>query len=177
MLPADLTKIVTPAIAAFLDYTATKAGVYEDPPGSNRSPDIDAWAREFGAPLGSYWCALMVGHTRRKHGLWIPPRLELVASCDEWVRAAKLAKTWTTSPVPGAAVVYTNGQTLTAGRYAGQKDAVHIGTVLRVKPAELSWEGNTALGKYDRNGVTLALKAVDKSRVLGYVLPYQKGAP
>ena len=174
MLPADLLKKVTPAIAAFLDYTATKAGVYEDPPGSNRSPDLDEWAKEFGAPLGSYWCALMVGHTRKKHGLWVPPRRELVASCDEWYRAAKLAGILTSTPVPGAAVLYTNGKTLTDERYKGQPDINHIGTILRVTPALLSWEGNTTLGKYDRNGVTLALKNVELARVAGYVLPYQK---
>lgn len=172
MLPQDLVRILPANVVKFLDYTASKAGVYEDPPGSNRSLDIDAWAKEFGAPLGSYWCALMVGHCRKMHNLWIPPRRELVASCDEWYLAAEKAGLLTQTPTPGAAVLYTNGQTITdGGRYNGRKDAVHIGTVLRVTPAELSWEGNTTIGKYDRNGVTLALKAVDKARVLGYVLP------
>lgn len=177
MLPADIAKIVSPQIAGFLDYTATKAGVYEDPPGSNRSPDIDEWAQEFGSPLGSYWCALMVGHTRKKHGLWIPPRRELVASCDEWYLAAERAGLIIPAPVPGAAVLYTNGQVLTSpDRYKGRKDAVHIGTILRVTPALVSWEGNTTLGKYDRNGVTLAMKDVDKPRVLCYIAPLQKVA-
>lgn len=170
MLPKDLLSLPS-HIVKFLDYTATKAGVYEDPPGSNRSPDLDEWAREFGAPLGSYWCALMVAHCRKLHGLWIPPRRELVAACDEWYLAAERAGLLTQTPTSGCAVLYGNGQTIADGRYAGRKDIVHIGTILRVTPALLAWEGNTTIGKYDRNGVTLALKEVDKSRVVAYVLP------
>lgn len=172
MLPADLVKVVSPEIRAFLDYTATLAGVVEDPPGSNRGPDIDAWAQEFGSPLGSYWCALMVGHTRAKHGLWLPPRRELVGSCDEWYKAAREAGILMKIGVPGAAVLYTNGRTIPDGRYAGQPDMVHIGTMLRNNPP-MAWEGNTSLGKFDRNGFTLALKAIDVARVAGYVLPYK----
>lgn len=174
MLPADLLKIVTPEVAAFLDYTASLAGEVEIPPGSNRGPGIDEWAKEFGSPLGSFWCALMVGHTRRKHGLWTPPSHHLTGSCDEWYLAAEKDGLLSYRPVPGAAVLYTNGRTITSpGRYAGRRDIVHIGTVLRVTPVLMSWEGNTTLGKYDRNGYTLALKEVDTARVLGYVLPYK----
>jgi hypothetical protein len=168
-LPADVKASAN--VAAFLDYTATKAGVREVPKGSNRGPDIDAWAKEFGAPLGSFWCALMVGHTRAKFGLWIPPTRHLVASCDEWYYAAKKAGMLSSTPAPGYAVLYTNGVVLNApARYKGQKDAVHIGTVLRADPdGSMSWEGNTTLGKYDRNGYVLALKEVDPKRVLAYV--------
>lgn len=31
--------------------------VREQPPGSNRSPEIDRWLKAVGAPLGSPWCA------------------------------------------------------------------------------------------------------------------------
>lgn len=173
MLPADIRKLVAPDVAAFLDYTATLAGVCEVPPGSNRGPDIDAWATEFGSPLGSFWCALMVGHTRKKHGLWTPPRKHLTGSCDEWYLAAEQDGLFTRTPVPGAAVLYTNGKRNTSGAYVGRLDAVHIGTVLRVTPIMMSWEGNTTLGKYDRNGSVLALKPTEVARVLGYVLPHR----
>jgi len=170
VIPADL--VVAPRIAAFLDYTATKAGVIEIPPGSNRGPEIDAWAREFGSPLGSYWCALAVGHCRKRCGLWVPTRD--VGSCDEWVKQAIAAGLWldrAAAPPPGSAVVYTNGAVIRSGRYAGQLDAVHIGTVLRWTPVTMAWEGNTTLGKYDRNGFVLALKKVDRARVMGFILP------
>lgn len=174
-LPKDI--VVPTTIAAFLDYTATLAGVVEIPPGSNRGPDLDEWAKEFGAPLGSYWCALSVGHARKKFGLWIPPRREFVASCDEWYLAAERALCLTMTPAPGCAVLYTNGATLmTPDRYKGRKDAVHIGTILRVTPVMMAHEGNTTLGKYDRNGFTQALKEVDRARVLAYILPTQPGA-
>lgn len=168
-LPADVR--TTKVIADFLDYTASKVGVCEDPPGSNRGADIDAWAKEFGAPLGSYWCALAVAHCRRKFGLWTPARRELTGSCDEWYLAAERAALLVMYPVPGAAVLYTNGRKITTGRYAGRLDIVHIGTVLRATPITMAFEGNTTLGKYDRNGYVLALKEVEKKRVAGYILP------
>lgn len=167
MIPDKITS--DPVIAAFLDYSATKLGVCEDPPGSNRSPDIDAWAREFGTPLASPWCALDVGHCRKKFGLWIPTKN--VGSCDEWYLQAEKAGMLVQSPVPGAAVLYTNHRILEAGPYKGRTDAVHIGTVLRTHPKLLSFEGNTILGKYEREGFVKALKEIDQRRVLGYVLP------
>lgn len=174
MIPLDILAQVTPQLAAFLDYTASKAGLIEIPPGSNRGPELDEWAKEFGSPLGSFWCALMVGHTRRKHGLWTPSVRELTGSCDEWYLAAERAGVFSKIPSIGAAVLYTNGKKLTAPmRYAGRVDVVHIGTVLRTSPM-MAWEGNTTLGKYDRNGFTLALKAVETKRVLGYVAAHQR---
>lgn len=178
MIPADLNHLPQ-VIKDFLDYTATKAGVVEIPPGSNRGPDIDEWAKEFGSPLGSFWCALSVGHCRRKFGLWTPPRRELTGSCDEWFLAAERAGVFTPEPSPGCAVLYTNHRRLLAPpaplRYAGRWDIVHIGTVLRATPVEMAWEGNTTLGKYDTNGFVQTLKQVERSRVLGYVLPFQPG--
>lgn len=169
MLPLDVKKLVTPVIGEFLDYTASLAGVCEDPPGSNRGPDIDAWAREFGSPVGSFWCALAVAHARKRFGLWVPR--SSAGSCDEWIYQAFRHSLVVSDPVPGSAVVYTNGKQLTSGRYAGQFDAVHIGTVLRMKPRAMSWEGNTTLGKYDRNGYVLALKEIEHARVYAYILP------
>lgn len=167
MLPGDID--APDAVKATLDYALSKIGVCEDPPGSNRGEDIDAWAKEFGSPVGSYWCALFVGHVRKHGGLWIPDRL--VGSCDEWVYQAIRAGKWAKQPVPGAAVIYTNGRKHARGRYAGLLDANHIGLVLRVAPKPLSVEGNTTLDGYSRNGEVVTLKAVALPRVYGYVLP------
>lgn len=76
-----------------------------------------------------------------------------------------------TVPVVGAAVIYTSGKRLAAGCYAGQLDAVHMGLVLRTAPRTFAIEGNTTLGKYDRNGYVLTLKEVEQGRVLCFVLP------
>lgn len=167
MLPSDIP--VLPEIRKALDYALSKVGVCEDPPGSNRGEDIDAWCKEFGSPLGSYWCALFVGHVRKRTGLWVPSRD--VGSCDQWVYEALRAGKWAKHPVPGAAVLYTNGKKHTTGRYAGLLDAVHIGLVLRVTPKPMAIEGNTTLDGFSRNGEVVTLKAIAPARVYGYVLP------
>jgi hypothetical protein len=169
MTAISLTLDATARIRRTLDFALSNIGVCEDPPGSNRSPEIDAWAREFDSPLGSSWCALAVAKARKEGGLWTPERY--AGSCDEWVRGAEEHDLDTYTPMVGAAVVYTNGKTIEGGRYDGQLDAVHIGIVLRVTPVILSIEGNTTLGKYDTNGYVQALKRVDTARVLCYILP------
>jgi hypothetical protein len=78
----------------------------------------------------------------------------------------------TREPEPGAAVVYTNHNRISGGRYDGQLDAVHIGLVLRTAPALLSIEGNTVVGPFERNGFVQALKEVDRNRVLCYIAPF-----
>jgi hypothetical protein len=169
MIPASLDPLMGPKVKAAIDFALLNIGVCEDPVGSNRGPEIDAWANEFGSPLGSFWCALSVGKARKVGGLWIPSRD--VGSCDRWYYEAERLGMLSPEPCHGAAVLYTNGKVLTDGPYAGRKDAVHIGLVLRLRPVLQSIEGNTTLGKYDRNGYVQTLKEVEKARVLGYVLP------
>ena len=101
--------------------------------------------------------------------LWVPKHG--VGSCDEWYLQAEEAGKLSSKPEIGAAVLYTNWQKMGPGRFNGRLDIVHIGLVLRVTPVEQSIEGNTTLGKYDRNGYTQTHKEVDKKRVAGYVLP------
>lgn len=169
MMPASQRALVPDAVAAAIDWALLNVGVCEVPPGSNRGPEIDEWAKEFGSPLGSYWCALSVGKARKAGGLWIPTRD--VGSCDEWYLQAERAGKIIAKPVHGAAVLYTNGKVMGPGRYAGRKDANHIGLVNRVSPVLLNIEGNTTLGKYDRNGFIQTMKQVAIERVLCYVAP------
>lgn len=152
-----------------IDFALANISVCEVPAGSNRGPEIDDWTREFGSPLGSYWCAIAVGKARKVGGLFIPTRD--VGSCDEWYLQAERAGKLLADPCHAAAVLYTNGKRLETGRYAGRLDIVHIGLVCRVRPRLMSIEGNTTLGKYDRNGDVQALKDVDVKRVAGYVAP------
>jgi hypothetical protein len=171
MIPADLLQ--QPAhVRALLDYTLSKVGVCEIPLGSNRGPDIDAWADEFQVDRGSYWCGLMVGHCRKYTGVWIPTRHQYdVASCDEWYLQGEQAGLFSKTPVVGAAILYTTWKRIQGGRFDGRWDIHHTGTVLRTTPALHSLEGNTTLGKYDRNGIVLALKEINVPAVLGYILP------
>jgi hypothetical protein len=169
MMPESLTRQVSAQVKRALDFALTNIGVCEDPLGSNRGPEIDAWAREFDSPVGSFWCALAVAKARREGGLWVPEHD--AGSCDEWWYGAQRAGYAAQVPSPGAAVVYTNGRGIVGGRYDGQPDAVHIGIVLRLTPALLSIEGNTTLGKYDKDGFVQALKEVNQACVLGYVRP------
>lgn len=174
MIPASLIDKVSPAVRAALDFALSNIGVCEHPPGSNRGPEIDAWCTEFGSPLGSFWCAIAVGKARKAGGLWIPNCD--VGACNEWVYQGQRAGLMTAAPEPGAAVVYTNGKHLTEGRYVGQFEAVHIGLVLCVEPVMLSIEGNTTLGRFDKNGFVQALKEVEHDRVLCYIKPGERGS-
>ena len=167
MIPGSL--IVSPGVQKALDFALANIGVCEVPPGSNRGPEIDAWCREFGSPLGSYWCALAVAKARKAGGLWIPS--QEVGACNEWLFEASRAGLTSGAPQPGSAVLYGNGALVSDGSYKGQLDAVHIGLVLRVSPALLAIEGNTTLNGESRNGWIQTLKAVDRSRVLTYILP------
>ena len=162
-----MTTTIAPSVSAALEFALLHVGVCEDPVGSNRGPDIDAWANEFGSPPGSYWCALSVGKARKTGGLWIPSHD--VGSCNEWFLQASRAGLTRSEPEPGAAVIYTNHNRVAGGRYDGQLDAVHIGLVLRVRPVLLAIEGNTVISAFDRNGFVQTLKEVDRDRVLSYV--------
>ena len=174
MIPASQAKLLeghpqAEGIIKAIDWALDNISVCEDPPGSNRGPEIDEWAKEFGSPLGSFWCALSTGKARKTGGLWIPTRD--VGSCDEWYLQAEQAGKLSSIPIHGAAVLYTTGKTIVGGRYAGRLDINHIGLVARIRPILQSIEGNTVLGKFDRNGYTQTLKEVDTKRVAGYVLP------
>ncbi len=136
-------------------------GICEIPPGSNRSGRIDEYVKAVGSPLGSYWCAAAVSAWFREVGAKIPPNA--AGSCDTWMNWAKKNNQWFNTPIIGSAVVYGK-----------PGDASHIGVIVRTDPLLLSVEGNTSLGGFDRNGVAVDLKSVDKSRVLGYVYPVSK---
>lgn len=133
-------------------------GICEIPLGSNRSGRIDEYVNAVGSPLGSYWCAAAVSAWYREAGAKTPPKD--AGSCDAWVAWAKASNTWTSNPAIGRAVVYGK-----------PTDASHIGVVIRTDPLLLSVEGNTSLDAYDRNGIAVDLKKVNRLRVIGYIKP------
>lgn len=153
-------------VAQLIVDLRSKIGLHELN-GSNRGPEIDEWANEFGTPLGSPWCALLGGHLRKKNGLWTPTHD--VGSCDEWAYQAKRAGKWSTTPVIGSAILYTNHKKLVGGRYDGQWDAVHLAHVVD-RSSEVA--GNTSDNHgFNRDGGCVAEKPIAWERVYGYVLP------
>jgi hypothetical protein len=155
--------LTTPQLErSIIDAARHHLGVCEDPQGSNRGPEIDAWNLAAGVPLASFWCASFVAAMYRACGAETPSKGR-DASCDEWMAMGKRLGSWRAAPSLGAAVLY-----------GVPGDAKHIGIVVRLTPLVLSVEGNTTVegSKIERNGTAVALKIVDKTDpVLGYVVP------
>lgn len=154
-------------------------GVCEDPPGSNGGPDINSWNLRAQAPAGSFWCASWATAVWEDAGASVPAIGR--ASCDELVMWGKANGSWvahdpvtrTPEVFPGSLVVYTNGKPLASN--PAEKDAVHVGVVVRVTPYLMSMEGNAALGGgFTNNGEAVVLRRVDMTRVYGFVAPRRK---
>lgn len=163
VLPDDLP----PLNAEIVRRAQLDVPIIEDPPSSNRSPEIDAMCRRFGVPLGSYWCALWASLIWRDAGAMIPPvddhRGWHPAKAETWRQWALAEGLLSPTPIQGAAVLYGA---------QGHEPAHHIGAaVASVRPALLAFEGNTSLAGYSRNGELATLKAVNTDALIGYVWP------
>jgi hypothetical protein len=142
----------------------------EKPAGSNRGGRIDTYNKRGGSPVGSYWCMNWATAVWVDAGADVPDRDR--GSCDVTWHWGKRQGLEIKQPVPGAMVVYTNWRKLTAGPFAGELDAVHVGIVLRTDPYLVSAEGNASWGgSFSANGEAVLLKRVDSGRVLGYIKP------
>jgi hypothetical protein len=145
-------------LANLIERARRSVGICEDPPGSNRGREIDAWNERAGVPVKSYWCASFVGALWRDSGFDVPAGY---ASCDAWMAWAKETGRWSANvPTLGCAVLYGK-----------PGDATHIGLVIRTRPQVLSVEGNTTVegSAFERNGTSVALKLVTAhDPVLGY---------
>lgn len=144
--------------------------ILENPPLSNRSPEIDAMCRKWGVPLASYWCALWAATVWDDAGAAVPPVNDAKgwhpAKAETWRQWAIQEKLFTHAPVLGAAVLYGP---------LGNTPADHIGTaVASITPILCDFEGNTSGAGFSRNGELATLKNVDTSRVIGYVIPRAK---
>lgn len=151
-----------PALQARVIEVARDAiGICEDPLGSNRAPEIDAYLKRLGVPLANPWCAAAVAQWFHDAGAATPPGPG-ACSCDTWMAWAKEHKLWTSTPAPGYAVVYGKPDPL---------DAQHIGVIARLTPLSLSIEGNRGFGTATREGVAVDLGPTVLTWVLGYVRP------
>lgn len=166
-----------PKLNVFICIRAAQdIGVCEDPPGSNRGKDIDAWNFRAHAPMGSFWCASWATAVWEDCSVDLPRAGR--ASCDNLVAWAKKQGLWidndptTRFPevLPGSMVVYTNGKKV--ARHLDELDAVHVGIVVRVTPYLMSIEGNAAIGgAFSNNGEAVVLRRVDMKRVYGFIKP------
>jgi hypothetical protein len=134
--------------------------------GTNRSTYVDRLNTRFGSPLGSYWCANAVGTWWKDAGAEVPPKD--VGAAESWRTWAVRTGRFSATPVPGAAVLYGEST-----------HAHHIGVIAKIvrDPTApkgqrvITIEGNTSIGKYNRDGWIVAEKVVDLDHVIGYVTP------
>jgi hypothetical protein len=163
VLPIDLP----PVNVDIIRRAQLAVPILEDPPLSNRSPEIDAMCRRFGVPLGSYWCALWTADLWADAGAAIPPvddrRGWHPAKAETWRQWALVEGLFSHAPVHGAAALYgTNGH----------EPAHHIGAaVASISPVLMDFEGNTSGAGFARNGELATLKVVDVDHLIGYVHP------
>lgn len=141
--------------------------ILENPPLSNRSPEIDAMCREFGVPLKSYWCALWKAKIWKAAGAAIPPIISRrgwhPAIAETWRQWALEEGLFTGTPQLGCGTVYGK---------RGDPPAEHVGVALAsIAPVKMDFQGNTSGAGYARNGELATLKPVDLTRLIGYVTP------
>lgn len=154
----------TPTLARLLVCRALlDVGLVEEPPGSNRSPTIDAYLTAVGSPLGSPWCAAALAAWCRDCGMRVPDAL--AGECEAWHEMGKARSMLTDEPAPGRIVLYD---------FTGAKVADHCGLVVRDGPLILTVEGNTTFKRQvgnEREGEGCSLQILDASHVLTYLIP------
>ena len=163
VLPYD----IAPLNAEIIRRTQLMLPILEDPPLSNRSPEIDAMCDRWGVPRGSYWCALLAATVWADSGAAVPPIDEKrgwhPAKAETWRQWSLAEGLFTGEPAHGCAVLYGVN---------GHEPAEHIGAcIMSVKPILMDAEGNTSLDGYSRNGEIATIKMVNVNRLIGYVMP------
>lgn len=82
-------KPASPSRDRGLAWAALKIGVHEEPDGSNRGFQIDAWQRRFGF-LGVPWCGIFAGNALLHAGVrGVTPRIASVAAIQEDAEARR----------------------------------------------------------------------------------------
>lgn len=150
--------------AALVRRAHADIGIEENVGTPNRSPYLDTIAKFFGSPLGSAWCALIVGWWCYETGVAMPPReVGAVRRWQQWAKDEGLWKPKTHLALPGDLCVYDF-----------KPDGVgdHIDVVGRMHgrgPRTIG--GNTSYAGQSREGVAVVMKPVASSLVLGYIVP------
>jgi hypothetical protein len=142
---------------AVAQWAIDRIGVYEIPPGSNRSGLIDAWnTAAGGAPMGSSWCASFAYSAWSENGATPVGN----AACDDWhAKGAALGRFLSTVDIGDVALFDFGTQ---------QGFADHCGIVIRTDPTILTVEGNTN-DSGSREGVGVFMHDRHSAKLLGYV--------
>jgi hypothetical protein len=144
--------------------------ILENPPGSNRAPEIDAMCEKWGIPLGSAWCALLTTDVWDAAGARTPPKgtgpKTHPAVADYWLTWARRYGYLHSTPIVGAAPIYGPGK---------QGPANHIGVcITTVTPQVMGFEGNTSEAGFSREGTLTSHKRPNAARLIGFIYPVAK---
>lgn len=118
-----------------LRHAISFLGVHEQPPYSNRGPQIDEWNRRAGAPVGSFWCCSFVHSMFGLAGFDLPGG----ASVEAFRSQARREGWQVARPRRGDAACYDFHE---GSRYGAFGD--HIGLVERV--LALRWRSGVFVG-------------------------------
>ena len=143
---------------------AASIPVMESPPPSNYGGYVTTYLNGVGIHGPAFWCAAAVSYWFKQAGAKSPNS----AGCADWKQWAIRNGLWSSSPVIGAAIIYTNA--------VGHPH--HIGIVADPKPNKqgriTSIEGNTTGGGFNRDGVGVFLKNPRLSAINGFIIPKKK---
>jgi hypothetical protein len=145
--------------------------VLEQPPGSNRSPTIDAWTEAVGSPLGSSWCAIAVAHWFSQSGAQTPSNA--AGAVSTWIPWAKTKHLWVQNPEVGDMVCYdleNDGVADHAGIVVG------LDPFCTVEANTVPQDGPPATGS-QREGYGVFIKQRTNPPILGFVQPIAVSAP
>jgi len=144
----------------------------------NRSPLIDRWNREIGAPLGSsycltflQWCVARVDDLAQAAGIATKrSALPRLSGCVQlWERAPEALRQ--PAPLPGCLVLWQKN-----GTWMGHAGLVLDVRVDRMTTLEANTSGGTGLER-DGDGIYLRDRSVfgsDAFKVLGFLSPWEE---
>lgn len=110
---------VPPGALAALAWARARVGIGEDPPGSRRGPEIDAWQRACGL-VGHAWCGAFAAAALRAGGLDPPAAIVWTPHLLAWARAGEhgfALATWE-ARAPGDLVLF---------RFGDEREVDHVG--------------------------------------------------
>lgn len=91
-LPPRIGEAASPLVKNALIVAATQVGVMEDPPGSNRGPQVDEYLRAVGVSPGYAWCTAFVYWTFQQAATRLQatnPTVRTAGVLDHWNKAGR----------------------------------------------------------------------------------------
>ena len=134
------------SVEVALEWARSQIGIREDPPGSARGLEIDAWQRACGV-VGYPWCGAFVAAALREAGLDVPREIVWTPTLIEWARAEEHGFTFHSwqERAPGDLVLFSFGD--------HEREVNHVG--LLDLDSRHTIEGNTTVdgsGDADHGG-------------------------